>query len=237
MSKLFINIFFFVLPVCASQNPYYVAQTSAGSANGTSCGNAYSMATFNTSGNWGSGSTQIGAGTVVHFCGTITTPPNIHGSGSAGNVIEFLWETGARISVPFGVIFTLSNSSNSYLLFDGGIPCGPVTNCDSVEASNQTTYATGQAGIIEATANGSALANQNTSTQVINGCDGCHDIEVRNIIIRNLYIHSLLSDGTNGADSGNNVFDCDSGSTNGCAAGVISFHDSTIHDTGNAIRF
>ena len=121
--------------------------------------------------------------------------------------------------------------NRAYLLFDGGIPCGPGSGCDAVEAANQTGYATGQAGIIEATANGSALANQNPTSQAFYGCNGCHDIELRNLILRNLYIHSTLSDSTNNADAGAFIFNCQ------CNGGTISIHDSVIHDTGNAIRF
>jgi hypothetical protein len=103
-----------------------------------------------------------------------------------------------------------------------------------VEAANQTGYATGQTGIIEATANGSALANQDISTQAFYGCNGCHDIEIRNLIVRNLYVHSSLTDGTNSADTGPFVFQCAEGNS-GCASGTIAVHDSSIHDTGNAI--
>lgn len=173
------------------------------------------------------------AGDVVKFCGAITTPPQVTGSGSSGNVITYYWETGARISVTFGQIFNL-NGSKAFLLFDGGVACGPATSCDTVEAAHLTTYASGQAGIIEATANGGALPNQDNQTQAFYGCNGCHDIEIRNIIIRNLYIHSGLTDMVGSTDTGIFAFQC-SISNSGCASGTISIHDSTIHDLGNTI--
>src|SRR5271167_1723298 len=64
---------------CSVSN-YYIAQASAGSANGSSCANANSVSFFNTAGNWGSGYT-IGPGTTVHLCGNTTTALTFHGSG------------------------------------------------------------------------------------------------------------------------------------------------------------
>lgn len=216
----------------AGSSNVYIAQAAAGSNNGSSCANAYAVSFFNTASNWGASKT-IQPGTVVYLCGTITTPLTIYGSGTSGNVIEIAWSTSARISVPYGQIINI-NGNNGYLLFDGGIPCGPPTSCDTVEAANPTGYASGQTGIIEATANGSGLANHNSTTQAFYGCNGCHDIEIRNLIVRNLYIHSSMSDTTGSADTGNFTFQCPEGNS-GCAAGTISIHDSTIHDNGNAV--
>ena len=155
----------------ASATTIYIAQTAAGSANGSSCANAYAVTFFNTSSNWGSGASQIGPGTVVNLCGTLTTGLQINGSGASGNVISVVWTTGSRISVPYGQIINL-NGSYGYLLFDGGIACGPGSSCDTIEAANPAGYASGQAGIIEATANGSALASKSTNTQAFYGCNG-----------------------------------------------------------------
>jgi hypothetical protein len=212
----------------SSATTQYVSQSGGTYSGGSACNGhtAISIATFNA----GSES----AGNTYYFCGVITTPPSIKGSGTSGNVITFLWDTGARISVPYGQIINLNG--NSYLLFDGGPACGPKTSCYTTEYANQTGYPSGIAGIIEATANGSALANQNTTTQAFYGAANSHDIEIRHLIIRNLYIHSSLSDSTNSADSGNFAFQCPYGPP-GCAAGIISIHDNDIHDTGNSISF
>ena len=56
----------------AAQN-VYIAQVATGGADGSSCANAYAIGFFNSSGNWGTGPAQIGPGTTVHLCGTITT--------------------------------------------------------------------------------------------------------------------------------------------------------------------
>lgn len=218
-----------MLALSAHGTTHYVAQSSGTFSGGSSCNGqtAISIATFNALGSYT-------AGDLYYFCGAITTPPVINGSGTSGNVVTFRWDTGARISVAYGQIINI-NGASAYLLFDGGIPCGPRTSCYTVESSNLTGYASGQAGIIEATANGSSLAHQDTNTQAFWGCNGCHDIEIRNLIIRNLYQHTSTTDATNSADTGNFVFQCASGSASGCAAGTLSIHDSAIHDTGNAI--
>ena len=212
----------------------YISQESSGTGDGSNCGNALPLTFINGAGNWGAGARQIGPGTTIHLCGVFTAGFQIHGSGTLEHVIEFVWEPGARVSVPYGRMINL-NGSNGFLRFNGGVPCGPGTACDASEAANQRRYAAGQTGIIEATANGSALAYQNVNTQAFYGCSGCHDIEIRNLIIRNLYVHSSMSDTTNNADSFALVFQCPSNTAQGCAGGTISIHDSSIHDSGNTI--
>lgn len=227
-------LFVLTVIICSGAD-FYVAQTAQASADGSSCGKAYAMTFVNTRGNWANpkAAGKVGPGDVVHLCGLLTTAPWIYQSGNPGIPITFLWEPGARISFVSGQMIWL-NGSKGYLVFDGGAPCGPGTACDAAEAANITGYASGQTGIIEATANGSGLANQSITTQAFMGCDGCHDIEIRNLIIRNLYQHTSLADSKMSADTGNFAFQCPGGNS-GCAAGTISIHDSTVHDTGNAI--
>jgi hypothetical protein len=207
----------------------YIAQKAGAFSGGTACNGqtAITPATFN-------GITNS-PGDVNYICGAITaaTGPvfSPQGSGNSTSPVTFIFDTGARISVSFGEVINLGGLA--YALFDGGIPCGPSSPCDTVEASNPTSYATGQAGIIEATANGSSLQYQNPNTQAFYGCVNCHDIEIRNLIIRNLYVHSSTSDQTDSADTGTFAFQCPF--SNGCAAGTISIHDSSIHDVGNAV--
>jgi hypothetical protein len=204
----------------------YVAQSQAGGDTGADCADAIAVSAL-TAGNWSAGNT-------IHLCGAITSGFTVNGSGTAGNVITVKWESGARISVPDGKIINLNGEA--YLLFDGGTACGPGTACDTVEAANQSGYASGQTGILEATANGSALANQSATTQAFYNSSGSHDIEIRNLIIRNLYVHSLSSDNTANIHTGDSVFQC-SGGDSGCASGIISLHDSTVHDVGMVISY
>jgi len=65
----------------------YVAQNTAGAADGTSCANARSVGWFNTSGNWGTGTTQIGPGSVIFLCGTVSSGLVLQGSGASGSYV------------------------------------------------------------------------------------------------------------------------------------------------------
>ena len=218
-----------------SQTAYYYAQAAAGSNNGTSCANAYAY-TDATNG-WNTATPWV-AGNTIHICGVITgtgtSMMTVGASGTAGNVITVKWETGARLSQTHGGIINVN--AKSYLLFDGGTPCGYTA------AAGDTACATNEAGtgIIEATANGSSLANQDAATQAFYNASGSGNIEVRNLIVRNLYVHvcgtpfaSACNDGTKNADTGTFVFQCAGGNA-GCS-GPISVHDSYFHDMGDVI--
>ncbi len=208
----------------AKASDIYIGQNPAGAGNGADCADARKVSSLAPK-DWVAGNT-------IHLCGTITAGFSVQGSGTPGNFITIKWESGARISVAYGQMINLSGAA-SYLLFDGGAACGPRTACYSNEAANQTGYPANITGIIEATANGSSLPNRDSSTQAFYGCNGCHDIEIRNLIIRNLYVHSQASDSANSIDSGNFAFQYPYGATG--AAGTISIHDSDLHDMGNAI--
>lgn len=91
-------LFFFLSPFICYGEDIYVAQTATGSSTGVSCSNSRSIAWFNTIANWGSGAGKISAGDTVHLCGTITDSAVIQASGSAGNVITLLFESGAKFS-------------------------------------------------------------------------------------------------------------------------------------------
>ena len=68
-------------------NDIYIGQNASGSGNGSSCANARAASFFNSGGNWGSGATQIGPGTVVHLCGNITSGLTFQGDGTSGNPV------------------------------------------------------------------------------------------------------------------------------------------------------
>jgi hypothetical protein len=203
----------------AAANDMYMAQNAAGPANGSSCATAYAVSFFNTSGNWGSGASQIGPGTTVHLCGTISAELQVQASGVSGRVIEILWESGAKISLPVGSAIALNG--HSYLLFDGGAACGPSTACSSNDSGT---------GIIENTDNGSQLANHSNAVAAFDGSNGSGNIEIRNLIIRNLYQHTLPTDQTNSIDTGTYVILC------ALCSGNLTVHDSTFHDLGTGIR-
>jgi hypothetical protein len=105
----------------------YIAQTAAGSANGADCADAYAYSFFNTGGNWGSGSTQIGPGTEVHVCGTWSGSAGqqfltVQGSGTSGNPVTIHFETNAIMEAPYfsGTSGAINVGANSYITVDGG---------------------------------------------------------------------------------------------------------------------
>jgi hypothetical protein len=157
------------LTFAASAAKIYI--TPNGTAQGACTTGPQTPAWFNNSANWGSGSGQIGPGTTVTLCGTFTGTANqqlltIKGSGSSGNPITILFDTGTVLNSPYwsnaGAIIA---SNVSWITIDGG--------------SN---------GTIQNTANGTGLANQQPSAAII--ALPCSNCEFRNLIISNLYVHT-----------------------------------------------
>jgi hypothetical protein len=153
----------------------YIAQNSKGSDTAIDANNAHSLAWLNTSSNWGVGAGKVSPGDTVHLCGTFTSALTIQGSGTAGNVITILFEDNAKFSAA-----TWPNNSNiffingkSYVTFDGG--------------SN---------GVIEATANGERLANQNQFYAIY--CNACDHLTFKNLTIRNIWVRASGDTGVKG---------------------------------------
>jgi hypothetical protein len=148
----------------------YIASSATGVGDGSSCANAYALSFFNTSGNWGSSAGQIGPGITVHLCGVIvglanSTALTFQGSGSSGNVLTLKFESGASLSAPYwSANGAINLGAHSYLVVDGG------TN-----------------GVIQNTANGTGLANQQTSVGVYGS--GATHAEVKNLTIKNIYVN------------------------------------------------
>ena len=127
-----------VLNLAAKANDVYIAQAASGSANGSSCASPYTYTYFNSSGNWTSGTpsgTQIGPGTTVHICGTITSPQStstpifqFQGPGTSGNVITLKWETGAIVQSP--AFYEAVEDYQNYTVVDGGSN-GIIQNTDN----------------------------------------------------------------------------------------------------------
>lgn len=164
-------------PAAASAIDVYVSQNGTGT--GTSCADARSASWFNTLANWGAGSTQIGPGTTVHLCGTFTgtagqTMLTFHGSGTIGNPINLLFENGTNLTAPYwSANGAINTNGNTWLVINGDI-----TN--------------GRQGIIQNTANGTGLANQQTSRGIF--ADNCANCKVKNLTIANLYVHTSTAD-------------------------------------------
>lgn len=202
-AAMFTIVFGIGSSVLSSATDIYIAQNSAGGNTGADCADAHSASWFNSSSNWGTNSTQIAAGTTVHLCGTFTGSAGVsvltvQASGKSGNVIEVLFESGATLTAPYwSTAGAINLGGYANLLVDGG------TN-----------------GIIQATANGSGLANQQVNTGIYTTGG---NVEIRNLTIANLYVHSSAADTAVDQTQVNCIRF--SGSN-------ISIHNNTMHDAG-----
>ena len=164
------------IPAAGSAANIYIAQSAVGAANGADCNDAYAVSFFNTSGNWGSGSTQIGPGTTVHLCGTFTFTAgtsglSVHGSGASGNPVVIHFETGAILQSP-------------YFPGSSGSPGGAMV----INGFSYLTVDGGTDGVIQNTANGTNLADHQSSTGVyIKSATG---ITVQNLAIQDIYVNA-----------------------------------------------
>ena len=150
---------------------HYIAQTAAGSGDGSSCANADAIADLI----WTGAGDMVNAGGTLHLCGTITSTLTIGDSGSAeSGYITIKFEDGAKLSKAYwGTTSSAAiyGSSKNYIIIDGG------TN-----------------GIIESTNNGSAslgYANKEDSRGVYT--QSCSNLEIKNLTIRNMYIREANS--------------------------------------------
>ena len=195
--------------VSAQASNVYITPDGGGS--GVCTSNTHTPSWFNSSANWGTGASQIGAGTTVHLCGTIGTSLMANGSGASGKPITILFEPGAKISMPYCTAKgCLDISNHSWITVDGGVPCGP-----SVVKSSCN-------GTIESTSNGTNLANHQVTVRAIYA-DSSNNIEIRNLLIQNMYVHASVSDVTPSIPDPSGI------RVDGTASNV-SIHDTTLHD-------
>lgn len=183
MRKLMFMMAFLIVALPAAAKDIYIAQMAAGAANGADCADAYAYTFFNTAGNWGAGSAQIGPGTTVHLCGTFIAAAGVsgylafQGAGTSGNLITLKFESGALLTAPYWGTNGAIYDHQDYTVVDGGAPCGVING--TVVACN---------GIIQATANGTNLANQVDSTEGIDA--GCNNCEFKDVALSNIYVHA-----------------------------------------------
>lgn len=219
MNRLLIATFLlcalFLGAASASAADVYFGEASAGSNNGTDCGNRYAVG----SANWTSSQSP---GNTLHFCGTITTELTVDASGSAGNLITFKFESGAKFSAATwannSFIFG-SASHRSYIRITGASACGMLsgalggkTDCD---------------GKIEATDNGSpgdfTNSNDFTGVRFMAGCDHC---EFDDFEVSNLYQHTDPDDTTTLDDLGCIL-------NEGSDQTDVRIHHTVTHDCGS----
>ncbi len=179
----------------ASAQASNVYITQDGGGNGVCSSNVHNPAWFNNSANWGNGGSQIGPGTVVHLCGTITSSLAAQGDGASGRPWTLLFEPSAKISHAFcgddGGQGCINFSGHSYFVVDGGTPCGWI-NSATVPCN----------GIIEAISNGTGLANSSSLGNLAGSAvvmSNVHDMEFKNITIQNIYVRVANSGDHSGA--------------------------------------
>ena len=183
----------------------YVAQNAAGANTGSDCADAHSAVWFNTAGSWGSSGTQVSPGDTVHLCGTISSALNVQASGTSSAITTILFEPSAKISMPY---------------------C-PSSGCVGLGPLDYITVDGGSNGIIQGTANGSSLANQQVSYGVFGTT--CSDLEIKNLTITGMYVHAQGSDEeSTGADNSAGVFI-------EYAHNNIKVHNNTVSDAHTGI--
>lgn len=198
----------------------YVSQNGGVFSGGSACNGRATVSVATSNG------TSHSPGDTIYLCGVITNSVAfVKGSGVSGNPITILFDAGARISLPYcnSTCFSLGGS---YMVVDGGVPCGPGTSCAITEASNPTGYPVGISGIIEATQAGSNLANHPTMGKGVVVGGGSNNV-IKNIIIRNIYQHTEYTDNNGGSNSFTAIE---------APAPYFTVNDSTIHDVSSGIN-
>lgn len=183
MRRLLLSLsLLFIAVLChGSATNAYVTPTGGATGNCPAGATTFDSTGFNNSANWGAGANQIGAGTTVLICGTFTfgsgsTGLIPQGSGSAGSDITLAFDTGAIIQAPY---FEGNPETN----------CASTTHCGGGISIPNLSYITidgRNTGIIQNTANGSILANQQSSVGIYGRGD---HILIKNLTIRNIYVN------------------------------------------------
>jgi hypothetical protein len=158
------------------------------------------------------GAGKISVGDTVHVCGTITVSGGsnaltFQGNGTAGNPITLQFELGAIIQAPYfgiGVNSAIYGANQSYVVVDGGLTSGSPN------------------GIIRATANGTALPNQQSNAAIY--FPTCNNCIVKNLNVQNIYVKT----------QGTSETACFTG--NGCGTGIQISTGQANRITGNWVN-
>jgi len=178
----------FTSAVLAFSEIIYVSQSGSGSGTGEDTSNRMSVSGFNTAGNWDTdvaNDGKIGPGDTVSLSGTLTTALVVQGSGTAGNFITILFESGAKLSASYWTVDGAIQAVNKdYIIIDGG-NVGKVGTRPTVDPLSFQIN-------IECTDNGEALGNQQPTRGIV-FVTQCNDIIVQNLRTHNLYVKVPLS--------------------------------------------
>jgi hypothetical protein len=165
----------------ASVNDVYISQNGGGS--GSSCSSSLAVSYFNSSGSWTSATPsgdQIGPGTTVHLCGTITSALTAQGNGASGNPITILFDSNSsgQISdpaLPNSGALVLNN--RSYITVNGN-------NTGTIQSTNN--------GSSSSLCSGSTYANDTISVGIM--AEGVNNVTIENLTIGPLYVHLCSAD-------------------------------------------
>jgi hypothetical protein len=152
----------------------YITPDGGGAGNCTS--NTHPPSWFDNSANWGSGSAQIGPGTIVLICGSFQGGNDaqffvFQNGGAPGNPIRLVFDNNASIKAPYvSGDGTIKTNGASYVTIDGG--------------SN---------GLIQNTSN---KTGQNHSNSTAINALGGHDVEIKNLHILDMYDKTDFADTT-----------------------------------------
>lgn len=199
----------------------YVTSTGAAAGNCPSGSTTFAPAQFSNSSNWGSGANQIGPGTTVLLCGTITgtagsTLLTLQSSGSSGNPITLTFDAGASLQAPyFSQNGALNVNGQTHITINGG------TNGSIMAMANGTAGATNcPAG---------ACTNQQSS-QAIQGLNS-NDL-VENLNVGPMYV------ATSGDNAWNSLsVDCIDTGSNSAAPSNVTINNVVTHDCYTGVGF
>ncbi|HEY2822488.1 MAG TPA: hypothetical protein VGJ06_15695 [Candidatus Acidoferrum sp.] len=231
----------------ASQSDVYIGQSASGAADGSSCANQLAASFFNSGSNWGNGGTQIGPGTTVHLCGTITSALNAQGSGANGNTITIQWEKGASLSVCNSTA-ALQVSTKSYFTIDLG------GNSAAITCPNNGTGLGSGTNAVGISANGNWMSHIEIRNGTIGplykysccGSDGLNSVAISLFGGTNNHFHDLILNnanqgfsfqlGNNISSSGNEINNNNCASTIGRCIDYSNGDGSNVTDTAGKIH-
>lgn len=153
------------------------------------------------------------AGNTYKLCGTFTSEMTVNASGSSGNLITITFESNGAFSAAAFNPAAIELGGQSFILVDGGTPCGRNTTCSANLSGT---------GVVQNTANGTGLGNNIGTTLVDIGQGSCgSNIEIRNLLVLNAYLKTSLSDEGNGSNNSNGI------SGTNCGSNIL-IHDNTV---------
>jgi hypothetical protein len=178
-----------ILVICASHCSFasdvYVSQNKAGGNTGDNCADARALSSL-VAADWIPGNT-------IHLRGAITSPAGTaglvaQGSGTSARPITIKFEPGAVLEAPYFGGTPIASSCYS-----------PSTCLAGIEIFNYSNIIIdgGTSGVIENTANGTDLANHQSSSGIT--IHGGSNFIVRNLTIRNIYINDPSTQDTAGS--------------------------------------